>query len=134
MSLTYTVAVRNARAQAMTNLIDASAAAGSITIYAGTAPAGVGAITNQIALITIPLSKPCYSSITSGVISLASISEQMVQITGHAGWARIANGDGVAIADMNVGITGSGADIELPTVDLIQGAYIRITAGQITEA
>lgn len=134
MSLSYTVAVKNARAQALTNLIDASAAAGSITIYSGAAPTGVGAITDQVVLITIPLQKPCFSSITSGVITLAAITEQMVMTTGQAGWARIANGDGVAIADMSVGVNGSGADIELPTVDLIQGAYIRITAGQITEA
>lgn len=134
MSLIYSVAVRNARAQALTNLIDASSAAGSITIYSGVAPTGVGAITDQVALITIPLQKPCYSSITSGVITLSAITEQMVMTTGQAGWARITNGDGVAIADMSVGVNGSGADIELPTVDLIQGAYIRITAGQITEA
>lgn len=134
MSLSYTVAVRNARAQAFTNLIDASATAGSITIYTGTSPAGVGAITNQTALIVIPLSKPCVASITNGVITLAAITEQMVPVTGKAGWARIKNGDGVAIADLVVGLNGSGADIELPTLDLIQGAYIRITAGQITEA
>ncbi len=134
MSLSYTVAVRNARAQALTNLIDASATAGSITIYTGTAPDGVGAITNQIALIVIPLSKPCVASITNGVINLAAITEQMVTVTGKAGWARIKNGDGVAIADLTIGLNGSGADIELPTLDLIQGAYIRITAGQITEA
>ena len=133
MSLTYTVAVQNARAQALTNLIDASATAGSITIYTGTPPAAVGTITDQVALITIPLQKPCYSSITSGVITLAAITEQMLLQTGQAGWARLKNGDGLAIADMTVGINGSGADIELPTVDLIQGAYIRITAGQITE-
>ena len=57
----------------------------------------------------------------------------MLQQTGQAGWSRIKNGDGLAIADMTVGINASGADIELPTIDLIQGAYIRITAGQITE-
>ena len=134
MSLTYTVAVKNARAQALTNLIDASAAAGSITIYTGAAPAAAGAITTQLPLIVIPLQKPCFASIASGVITLDAITEQMVQTTGAAGWARIANGDGVAIADMSVGVNGSGADIELPTVNLIQGAYIRITAGQITEA
>lgn len=133
MSLSYTVAVKNARAQAFTNLIDASATAGSITIYTGTAPSGVGAITNQTALIVIPLQHPCVSSIANGVITLAAISEQMVPVTGKVGWARIKNGDGVAIADITVGLNGSGSDIELPTVDLIQGAYIRITAGQITE-
>lgn len=134
MSFSYSLAVKNARAHALTSLIDDGPTAGTITIYSGSAPASVGEVINQIALVVIPLNKPCYSSITNGVITLDAVVEQMVQVTERAGWARIANSQGVAIADMTVGVVGSDSDIELPTVDFIQGAYIKVTAGQITEA
>ena len=134
MTMAYTVAVKNARAQALANQIDASSSAGSLTIFTGVAPVGVGAITTQTALVAMPLQKPCSATISNGVLTLANITEQMVQTTGQAAWARLKNGDGVAIADMSVGLAGSGADIELPTISLIQGSYVRITAGQISEA
>ncbi len=133
MSLTYTTAVKNARANALVNQIDAASTPATIILYSGTAPIGVGAITTQVALVTLTLQKPCFASITNGVITLNAITEQMVQATGTAGFARLLDGDGVAIADMTIGINGSGEDIEIPTVDLIQGSYIRITTGQITE-
>jgi len=133
MSLTYTTAVKNARANALVNQIDVATNPATIILYSGTAPIGVGAITTQVALVTLPLQKPCYASITNGVITLNAIIEQMVQATGTAGFARLLDGDGIAIADMTIGINGSGEDIEIPTVNLIQGSYIRITTGQITE-
>jgi len=133
MSLTYTSDVKNARAQALVNQIDAGSSQASIILYTGSAPIDVGVITTELPLVTLTLPKPCYASIVNGVISLNVIPEQMVQATGAAGFARLLNGDGDAIADMTVGVNGSGEDIELPTVDLIQGSYIRITAGQITE-
>lgn len=134
MSLSYSVAVKDARAHALTTLIDAGGSAGNITLYTGVAPVGVGDVTTQASLVVIQLQKPCYSSISNGVITLDAGIEQMVQVTGRAGWARIANSQGIAIADMTVGLTGSGSDIELPTLDFIQGAYIKVMAGQITEA
>lgn len=129
----YSTDVKNARAQATASKIDIGATAGSLTIYSGELPAVLGNITTQNALLTLALQKPCAALIENGVITLAAIAEQMVMVTGTASFALIKNGDGVPVIDMPVGVNSSGADIELPTVDLIQGAYIRITAGQITE-
>jgi len=134
MTMTYSVAAKNARAQALASAIDAGASSGSLAIYTGSAPANVGAITDQALLVTLILPEPCSVGVASGILTLASIPEQMVQATGQAAWARLLDGDGNPLADMTVGVTGSGADIELPTVDLIQGSYVRITAGQIVEA
>lgn len=134
MSMRYSVDVKNARAQATANKIDTGAAAGSLTIYSGDLPMTLGDITTQTALLTLPLQKPCAAIIENGVTTLAAIAEQMVMVTGTAAWALIKNGDGIPVVDLLVGVNGSGADIELPTVDLIQGAYIRVTAGQISEA
>ena len=130
----YSVDVMNARAQATASKIDVGASAGSLTIYSGSLPLMLGDITTQTALSTLPLQKPCAAIIENGVTTLAAIAEQMVMVTGTASWALIKNGDGVPVVDLSIGVNGSEADIELPTVDLIQGAYIRITAGKITEA
>lgn len=130
----YSVDVMNARAQATASKIDVGASAGSLTIYSGSLPLMLGDITTQTVLSTLPLQKPCAAIIENGVTTLAAIAEQMVMVTGTASWALIKNGDGVPVVDLSIGVNGSEADIELPTVDLIQGAYIRITAGKITEA
>ena len=119
MSLTYTTAVKNVRAQALVGLIDAASNPGIMILYTGVAPVGVGTITSQQALVTLSLQKPCYATIENGVITLNSIAEQMVQTTGTAGFARLFDGNNVAIADMTIGVIGTGADIEIPTVDLI---------------
>nr|WP_321238699.1 hypothetical protein [uncultured Tolumonas sp.] len=134
MSMRYSVDVKNARAQATANKIDAGASVGSLTIYSGVLPGTLGNVTTQTAILTLPLQKPCAAHIENGVTTLAAIAEQMVMVTGTAAWALIKNGDGVPVVDLLVGVNGSGADIELPTVDLIQGSYVRITAGQISEA
>jgi len=133
MTMTYSVAVKNARAQAVASAIDAGTGSGSLAIYTGSSPADVGAITDQVLLVTLTLPEPCAASIASGILTLNSIPEQMVQATGQAAWGRLLDGDGNPLADMAVGVTGSGADIELPTVDLIQGSYLRIPTGQIIE-
>ncbi|WP_320152566.1 hypothetical protein [uncultured Tolumonas sp.] len=134
MSMRYSVDVKNARAQATANKIDVGAGAGSLTIYSGELPVTLGNITTQTAILTLPLQKPCAAIIENGVTTLAAIAEQMVMVTGTATWALIKNGDGIPVVDLLVGVNGSGADIELPTTDLIQGAFIRVTAGQISEA
>lgn len=134
MSMRYSVDVKNARAQATANKIDAGTGTGSLTIYSGELPVTLGNVTTQTAIVTLPLQKPCAAIIENGVTTLAAIAEQMVMVTGTATWALIKNGDGTPVVDLLVGVNGSGADIELPTTDLIQGAFIRVTAGQISEA
>lgn len=133
MTMNYTASVKNVRAQALASKIDAATDPAHMIIYSGARPLGVGAITDQVALVTLVLKKPCYTSITDGILYLDTIVEQMVMTSGHATWARIVDGSGTPVGDMDIGVAGSGADIVLPTVDLIQGSYVRITAGQIRE-
>ena len=46
---------------------------------------------------------------------------------------RLANRDGVFIADLDVGPPGSGADIEIPANELYAGAMVRINNATFTE-
>lgn len=124
--------VRNAQLQALATLIDAGHAAATLSLYTGTAPSSVGAVTYQQLLVAMPMAYPCASKIEYGILTFADIHEQMVIGTGRAGWARITDSAGVAICDLTVAV--SGADFSLPTIDLIAGAYLRITGATITGA
>lgn len=127
----FSASIKNSRASAITSRIDASTTGGRIVIFSGEKPLGVGALTTQIELISFPLNKPSYASIDDGVITLRAIDEQMVATTGTAQFARIMDGDGGAVADISVGLIGSDADIKLPTLNVVQGAYIRLTSVKI---
>jgi hypothetical protein len=44
------------------------------------------------------------------------------------------DGSGTWVADMDVGVTGSGAVIQLNSTDIFQGGIVRITSAVIQEA
>lgn len=133
MTMSYSTDVKNARAQALVNKIDVATTPAKLILYSGVKPLGVGKVTDQVALVTLTLAKPCYTSISDGVIYLAAVPEQMVLTTGEVTWARIVTGADAPVGDVDVGITGSGADLMLPTTELIAGSYVRLTAGQLRE-
>ena len=84
-------------------------------------------------LITLPLAYPCAQSVNGGVLTLKAIAEAMVSGNGTISWGRFSNRDGGFVADLDVGLTGSGADLEIPLLEVYQGAYIRINTATVTE-
>ena len=108
-------AVRNAGCNAMVDLIDAGATAGTLKIYNGAKPAGPEtAITTQTLLATLTFSDPALGDALVGVATADTItSDTDVDATGTAAWFRIADSDGNAIADGTVGTSGS--DINFDT-------------------
>lgn len=133
MSMTYSLAIKQARANILASALAANGQS-TITLYTGVAPAGVGEITDQAAVVTLPLDVSPVASVESGVITLVPIEEQMILVTDTVGWARLADGAGTALADLAVGLLASGADLALPTLDLIAGSYLRLSNVQIREA
>lgn len=125
MSVTYTTAAKNARLQAVANLIDGAATAGKLKI--GTA--GMGST-----LATIVLADPC-GSVAAGVLTLdfdPDISDA-ADATGTAAAAIITDGDDVTvISGLTVGT--SGTDIVLDNTSITIGQTVTITAGTITHA
>lgn len=122
--------LRNARLDAITTF-----AAGSckLRIYDGSRPATGGTATTLLAeLICNSTFAP---SASGGVLTLNAItSDSSANATGTATWARIVKSDGSThVLDCSVGATGSGADIELNTVSIVQDAAVAITSATITE-
>jgi hypothetical protein len=134
MSLNFSTALRNARATAIISALDAGATAATIKFYSGTKPAITGAaITTQVLLGTCTLSKPCAIAL-EGVVTFQPIADDPIaDNTGTISWARLLNGDGVFVADMNCGVTGSTAILIFNNLSVQAGGLISITSGSLTE-
>ena len=126
-------AARSAACNAVVDLIDAGNAAGTIKIYTGAQPAGPGTAPSGTLLATLTFSDPAFGSASSGVATASAITaDSSADDTGTAGWARIADSDGTAILDVNVGATGSGATIEFDSVAFEAGGAVNITSMSFT--
>lgn len=132
--LTFATALRTSRIQLLADAIDTGAAgAATLKLYGGTRPGSGAAITDQPLLITLPLANPSAQTVSGGVLTLKAIPEAMVTGNGTIKWGRFLNRDGAFVADLDAGLTGSGADLEIPILDVYAGAYIRINNATVTE-
>lgn len=132
--LTFATALRTARAQLLATALDEGAAgAATLKLYGGTRPASGAAITDQPLLISLPLAHPSAQTVTGGVLTLKAIPEAMVTGNGTISWGRFLDRDGGFVADLDVGLPESGADLEIPVLEVYAGAYIRINSATVTE-
>jgi hypothetical protein len=132
--LKFSDTVRTARAQVLATAIDTgSTGPATLKIYTGGRPAPGAAITSQQLLVTLQFQNPCAQSVTVGVLTLKPLAEQMAIGNGAPAWGRIFNRDGAFVADLDVGPPESGADLEIPTDELLAGALVRINIATITE-
>ena len=122
---------RNAMLTGLASLLDG----GLIEIYSGTQPTTAndapGAGTK---LATLQLPNPVEASITNGVLTMGSITEDSsADATGAAAWARVRGGDtnNETVFDCDVGT--SGATINLNTVSIVVGGPVRITSFTLTQ-
>ena len=123
--------LRNALANAVKTAIDAGAGAGgTIKIYSGSQPATPQDAATGTLLATLTLPKPSFGAAATGVITANAIAQVNAGATGTAAWARIADSDGNAIMDVDVGT--SGATINLNTTSIVSGGPVAITNATIT--
>lgn len=134
MSLNFSTALRNARAEMIISALDAGVTPATIELYSGTKPAMTGAaITTQVLLGTCTLSKPCAITLEGVVTFQPIVDAPIADNTGVISWARFLNGDGGFVADMNCGITGSTAMLIFNTLSVQAGGIISVTSGSLTE-
>lgn len=124
--------IRNARLNVIRDAIDAGGSAGVLEIYSGSRPATGGTATTLLGTLTF--STPSAPDASGGELTFNSITEDSsANASGTASWARITDGNGTFVMDMNVGESGSGAQIILNTVTIVEGGPIRVTSGSIVE-
>jgi hypothetical protein len=129
----FLTALRTAIGQEIIDQLSAGAGAPTIQIYTAPQPAGPAtAISTQTLLGTLTCSDPV-GTVTSGVITFGAITQDSsADNTGTAAWARLKDGDGNAIMDIDVTVTAGSGALKLNTVDIIAGGPIAITSFAIT--
>jgi hypothetical protein len=131
-----TNAVRSAMCDALVDLLDAGAGAATIKIYTEGSgrPAGPStAISDQTLLATLTCSDPAFGAASNGVATASAItSDSSADDTGTATWARIADSNGLAIVDVEVGT--AAADLILDDVTITAGQTVACSALTVTVA
>lgn len=130
--VTPSVAVRNAILTTIRDAIDAGSGPGIIDVYSGTKPAGPdSAVTSQTKLGTLTFSDPC-GSIANGELTFGAITQDSsADATGTATWARISTSAGTAVIDLDVGVIGGTASVQMNTTAIVATGPISITSGVI---
>jgi len=132
--ISFSDTLRSQRAQLLATAIDqGSLGAASLCLYGGNRPGSGQPVTDQPLLISLLLAYPCAASVGGGVLVLKPIPETLVTADGTLSWGRLLDRDGLPVADLEVGLPGSGADIELPALAVYRGAFIRIDQATLTE-
>jgi hypothetical protein len=110
--------------QEILDAIDAGAGAATLKLYTGPRPATGAAISGETLLGTMTFTDPA-GTVTTGVLTFDTIAgETNAPDNGVVAWARINDSNGAFVVDLDVGITGSGADIEINNINIVAGGTI----------
>lgn len=127
MAWAFVVGLRNAIVNAITAQLDAGAGAAKIRLYDGVRPASGGAAT--VLLAEMIMTDPSFPAGVGGVITASPVSGDVsADSDGTATWARFVDSNNVFVQDGDVGVNGSGADVELNSVSIVAGTQVDVTS------
>lgn len=122
---------RSAACNAVVDLIDGGAGAGTLRIATGAAPTNTTDADSGTTLATLTFSDPAFGDASAGVATANSItSDTNVDNSGTAAHFRIKDSDGTVIMQGTVGTSGS--DINFNTVTFVAGGTAAITSMTVT--
>ena len=145
MTTSYSLAVISDRLQALTRQLDADPnLPGRMLVYDGTRPAsGQAPDSSSLLLGQLTFPRPSLDSVTGTQLTLRNPPTTLVQTTGLATWARLVNGAGQYVADMDVG-TDADTDVEVvirkadgspaDTTNLYAGGEFSVSLARLVEA
>jgi hypothetical protein len=125
--------VRHTRLLAVANALDAAESGGQILIYTGPRPSLSEPLTDQVLLVATRLSKPSWTRVADGVLEFAAVGESLALRSGVPVWARLTDGDGRVVADVDAGAIGSGAELTIDPLPLYAGGAVRFALAQLAE-
>jgi hypothetical protein len=131
--ITLSIPIRNGRLAVIGNALDSGVAGGLLRIYSAPRPDIGEVLTEQILLVEIRLPKPSVWSLDVGKLTFAPIGEALCRRSATAAWARLADGDERWVADLDVGLEGSGAEVELSKLQLFAGGAVNVNLAEISE-
>lgn len=138
MRADFSLAVISDRLQALTRAMDAHPSQPArLLIYTAPVPsAGQPPDTAQL-LAELVFPKPSLNNVTAKTLNLLNPATTLVSMTGEPAWARIENGAGQYVADLDVGVAGSGAAVILDngsnTLMLYAGGELSVTLAKLQE-
>lgn len=130
MATRLTGSAQNAAANAIVDLIDAGAGAGTLKIYTGSQPADADDAETGTLLATFTLPDPAFGNAANGVATANAISDATGAAAGTAGYFRVEDSTGANVMDGSVGT--SGADLNLNTTTISVGLTVSITSWTVT--
>lgn len=128
-------AIATALLQSLAGYLDAGSGAAKMRFYTAPKPSPGAAITSQVLLGSVDLSKPFAASVTGASLQPDAIPNMLLEASGTAAWARFIGGDDAWVWDCEVGDEQSSAFIRLEgSLAVLEGGIIVITAGVLTLA
>lgn len=112
--ISFALSVVSDRLQALTRALDSDPGSpGKLSIYGGTRPASGGAPgSDALLLASMMFLRPSLDNVSTFTLTLRNPLPTLVQSTGLATWARLTNGAGQYVADIDVG-TDASTGVEL---------------------
>lgn len=108
--------------QALANYLDQGSSNATLNFYEDTKPTSVSVSADNAAkLLTLSLPKPCFKAISETSIELFTSNAGIATKTGTATWARLFNGEGIAVVDVAME-----TDIVLDNYNLVIGSSIKL--------
>lgn len=133
MATRISVAARSAAADAVVDLLDGGAGAGTLEIRTGAQPATPATAASGTLLATLTLSDPAFGAASSGVATASAITDDTsADATGTAGWFRAKDSSGNAVIDGDITGTGGGGNMELDSTSIVSGGLVEVTSWTIT--
>lgn len=128
--ITPSVAVRNAILTAIKTALEVGTQASTIAIYTGAKPSGPdSSVTSQIKLGTLTFSDTSIGSVSNGELTFGAITQDTsADNTGTATWARMFDGNGLAVIDVDVGTIGGNAFLQMNTVAVVATGPITMSS------
>ena len=126
-----TIQAKNARLAGLRDAIDTGGGTAHLRLYAGPQPP-LGQPPGGGHLVSISLPAPC-GTVANGELALSVPSWVVVSASGTLAWGRITSRAGEVIADLTVGVTGSGQAIECNSLAVAAGGLLAITNAVLRE-
>ena len=133
-SFKISTAARDAACNAIVDLVDAGAGAGTIKVYTGAAPTNPGDAASGTLLGTLTCSDPAFGASSTGTATASAItSDTSADNSGTAGYFRILQSDGTTVVMQGTaGVAGDTPNLVFDNATIVAGGTIAITALTVT--
>jgi hypothetical protein len=128
VSIRLSTTARSAAADAVVDLIDAGAAAGTLKIYSGSVGTTANDTPAGTLLATVAWADPAFGAASSGVATATDPASVNASATGTAGCFLVEDSNGNNVFDGTVTATGGGGDLTLSSTSLVSGSPVDITS------